>query len=228
MLVTSPADKEAFLSLRPEENGSESVSVIPNGVDLSYFQPGPDSLRERDTIVISGKMSYHANVSMTLHLVQDILPLVWERLPGVRLWVVGKDPARELQALGDHPNITITGGVPDLRPYLQRASLSVAPIIYGAGIQNKILEAMACGTPVITTSLATTAIRACKGEDLKVADGPRAFADTIIALLNDPPERQAIGRAGRAYVEREHDWSSIAASLEEIYLQEASSRQTPI
>ncbi len=220
VLVTSPVDRQILSQLG--ENGQTRrppVSVLRNGVDLSYFRPDPTAVSEPDTLVISGKMSYHANITMTLHLVEDIIPLVWQARPDVKLWVVGKDPAREIQALAQNPAITVTGTVPDLRPYLRRATIAVSPMAYGAGIQNKVLEAMACGQPVVTTPQAVSALEIVPGQDVVVAEENGRFADAILSLLADPAQQRQIGQAGLAYVQQHHDWDGIAAQLETIYQQ---------
>lgn len=217
-LVTSPADKEALLSL-PVSNGLQpsEISVIPNGVDLAYFSEGEDISREPATLVVSGKMSYHANVTMTLHLVRDIMPLIWAKKPEVKLLVVGKDPAREISSLAENPAVIVTGTVDDIRPYLKRGTVAVAPIMYGAGIQNKVLEAMACATPVVSTPQAVSAIGAVAGQDVLVAQGAEAFAREVLCLLEDPQRRRQVGEAGRRYVESNHHWGRIAERLEGIY-----------
>lgn len=218
VLVTSPKDKAALESLSTSDHAP--VHVVPNGVDLDYFRPGTavgDPAREPDTLIVSGKMSYHANIAMTTYLVEQIMPLVWAKRPEVRLLIVGKDPTRQLLAYAADPRITVTGMVEHLPPYLRRAAIAVAPLTYGAGIQNKILEAMACETPVITTSQAASPLQALPERDFLVADSSAPFAESILSLLNDPRRRQVMGRAGRAYVETFHDWDSIAQRLEEIY-----------
>ena len=120
-IVTSESDRNAFLDLSLDDNSGNPISVLPNGVDLRYFSPGEEANREQATLVISGKMSYHANISMVFELVDNILPLVWEKRPDTKLWIVGKDPPRDIIALGKHQNIIVTGTVEDIRPYLQRA-----------------------------------------------------------------------------------------------------------
>jgi polysaccharide biosynthesis protein PslH len=217
LLVTSPIDKESLLALKPDTIQAAPITVLQNGVDVDYFHVNSDMKRERATLVISGKMSYHANVSMVMHLAHDIMPHVWAKRPEVKLWIVGKDPTREIQALGNHTAVTVTGTVPDLRPYLQKATIAVTPITYGAGIQNKVLEAMACGTPVVTTPKAISAIQAVPGRDLMVAADPAAFADTIIDLLEDASQQCLMSQAARQYVETHHHWHNIAAHLEQIY-----------
>ena len=113
----------------------DRIAVLPNGVDLVHFNAN-GAPREPDTLVFSGKMSYHANETAVLHLVNEIMPLVWRKRQHVRLMIVGKDPSRAVQALAARhaPLVFVTGTVPDMRPYLQRSALAVVPVPYGAGI----------------------------------------------------------------------------------------------
>jgi glycosyltransferase involved in cell wall biosynthesis len=219
VLVTSAADQKAFNDLRSENERKRalSIEVIPNGVDLDYFSVDTSVQREPATLVISGKMSYHANVSMVLHFVNDVMPLVWNQNPEVKLCVVGKDPPIQIRSLAQNPKIQVTGTVKDLRPYLRSASLAVAPLTYGVGIQNKVLEAMACGTPVISTSQAVSALQAVPGRDVIVGNGAEELARNIIFYLNNPELRQKIGLAGRKYVENHHRWGLIVDHLLEVY-----------
>ena len=228
VLVTSPVDRDALLGLKPAGSLSAPISVLGNGVDVAHFSPNPAVEREPATLVISGKMSYHANVTMTLHLVHEIMPHVWQQRPDARLMVVGKDPTREIQALAENPNIEVTGTVDTLPPYLQKATVAVAPITYGAGIQNKILEAMSCGTPVVTTPHAVSALCIEPGRDLLVADSAENYAKAILSILDDPQRQKNLGRNGRTYVEQHHHWPNVARRLETIYAEAiaTSSRQT--
>jgi sugar transferase (PEP-CTERM/EpsH1 system associated) len=225
VLVTSRVDQRALLSLATANSPPPNISVLPNGVDLAYFAPDSRVARQDATLVVSGKMSYHANVTMVLFLVNEILPLVWERKPEVKLWIVGKDPTKQIKNMARDSAITVTGTVEDIRPYLQSATIAVAPVQYGAGIQNKVLEAMACGAPVISTSQAISALDAQPGQDLLVADGPAEFAATILALLDDREEQRNLSIAGRRYIEQHHNWDHIAAQLEEIYLAAIDEKQ---
>lgn len=216
VLVTSPADRRALHELAGERCEAD-LSVIPNGVDLDYFNLDPGLEREPATLVMTGKMSYHANVTMVLHFVRNILPRIKAERPDVKLWIVGKDPTPEVQALNHDPAITVTGTVADIRPYLQRATVAVAPVAYGAGIQNKVLEAMACGTATVSTSQAVSALELQPDRDVLVADTPERFAQRVLILLNDAHRRAQLGRAGRLFVEANHAWTRIAARLEESY-----------
>lgn len=225
VLVTSEADRFAFHSAHSLEEDLLPIEVLTNGVDLDYFHPRESSERQPSQLVISGKMSYHANVAMVLRLVNEIMPIIWERKPEVTLVVVGKDPPRELQALTQNQSISLSGTVKDIRPYLYTSAVAVAPILYGAGIQNKVLEAMATATPVVSTPQATVALRVEAGRDLLVAEEPAAFAEAVIGLLDDPQLRANLGQAGRNYVEKHHRWGQKAEQLEGIYLDIVQQRQ---
>ena len=216
-LVTSQVDKNAFLSLPSSTATNSNITVLPNGVDLEYFTPDSSVEREPDTLVLTGKMSYHANISMALHLVERIMPLVWKERPGVKVNIVGKDPALEVKSLAVDPRIVVTGTVDDIRPYLRKATISVAPIMYGAGIQNKVLEAMACGTPVVSTPQAAAALATQPDLDLITAGEPANFAQAVLSLLEDMGLRQKIGSAGRRYVETHHQWDRIVENLVKVY-----------
>lgn len=226
LLLTSPADREALLNLLPADHATDHISVLPNGVDLDYFRPAAGSKRAPATIVISGKMSYHANITMVRHFVGQIMPHVWAQRPEVQLQIVGKDPDRQIQELASHSVITVTGTVPDIRPYLQQATVAVAPLTYGAGIQNKVLEAMACATPVITTPTVAAALTAVANRDFLIAQEPAGFAQKLLGLLDNPAQQRQLGQAGRRYVESHHNWQAIAVQLEAIYQQTISHRYT--
>jgi polysaccharide biosynthesis protein PslH len=213
--VTSALDAEALLALAGLPK--PPIAIVTNGVDLDYFKPDETVARAAATLVISGKMSYHANVAMSLFCVQEVMPRLWAVQPDIQLWIVGKDPPREILALRAHANVTVTGAVADIRPYLQRATLAIAPITYGAGVQNKVLEALACATPVVATPQAASALQAIPGHDIVVAAGAAEIAQAILQLLDDPRQRRAVGVAGRRYIESYHHWGRTAVQLEEIY-----------
>ncbi len=206
-----------------------TMTVLPNGVDLDHFVP-PDSPREPATLVFSGKMSYHANVTAATYLLSQVMPLLWRERPDVRVQIAGKDPPSSLyrQSAECGGRVTITGTVPDVLPYLQQATIAVAPMSYGAGIQNKVLEAMACATPVVATPQAVAALDARDGEDLLVADGAPAFARRVLSLLDDADLRNRIGRSGRRYVTACHDWNTITAELEAIYKETIASHRAVV
>jgi sugar transferase (PEP-CTERM/EpsH1 system associated) len=218
ILVSSQKDKNALLALKNSTSAASKLNVYPIGVDLGYFHPDPEIEREPATLVVSGKMSYHANVSMVDHLFKQIMPLIWSKRSDVKLWIVGKDPTSEVREMAHHPNVTVTGMVPDVRPFLQRATIAVAPLTYGAGMQFKVLENMACETPVVATPLAVSALAgAVHDRDFMVAQEPVEFAEKVIRLLEDACLRKTVGEAGRNFVEHYFTWDRIIAQLEEVY-----------
>jgi len=225
VLVTSPSDRNALLGLVPLGKSPAEISVLPNGVDFSYFHPNPEFERQAETIVFSGKMSYHANISMVKYLVDEIMPRIWKLRPAARLYIVGKDPSPAIRQLRQNPLITVTGTVDDIRPYLWRATVSVVPLLYGVGIQNKILEAMATGTPVVTTCRALSALQAQPGKDLLAYDDPGRFSEAVLQLIADRSLQSRIGDAAVTYVRTYHNWTSIASQIQNIY-QEISSSET--
>ena len=217
ILMTTSADREAFLRLAPNSSNATPVSILSNGVDLDYFSPGSNTRREQATLLVSGKMSYHANITMVLFLVEEVMPRIWTGRPDVRLNIVGKDPPASIRSLARDERISVTGMVPDVRSFLRRATVAVAPIQYGVGIQNKVLEAMACETPVVASPQAASALSATSGRELFVAEDIDSFTEAILALLADRKLQRKMGLAGRAYVEKHHDWSAIALRLENLY-----------
>jgi polysaccharide biosynthesis protein PslH len=225
VLVTSPSDRNALLGLVPLGKSPAQISVLPNGVDFAYFHPNPEFERQAETIVFSGKMSYHANISMVKYLVDEIMPRIWKLRPAARLYIVGKDPSPAIRQLRQNPLITVTGTVDDIRPYLWRATVSVVPLLYGVGIQNKILEAMATATPVVTTCRALSALQAQPGKDLLAYDDPDRFSEAVLQLIADRSLQSRIGDAAVRYVRTYHNWTSIASQIQNIY-QEISSSET--
>ncbi len=215
-LVTSANDKAALERLVGKE--LPQVRVLPNGVDSAYFCPGDEPKADAE-VVFSGKLSYHANVTAALHLVQQVMPYVWANRPEVRVVLAGKDPASELVRLGQaDPRVLVTGTVDDLRPYLRRATVAAALVPYGAGIQNKVLEAMACGTAVVGSPQAAAALNVLPGKEMLVAEGAKAQACALIQVMDDDILRAQLASAGRTYVQAQHDWYNIAAKIEGIYL----------
>lgn len=227
VLVTAENDRLALEKLAVEPLLPEHIAVLPNGVDLDYFTPGAWP-RRADEIIFSGKLSYHANLNAATHLVREVMPRVWAQNPQARLRLVGKDPDPALRALAENdPRIEVTGTVPNLGDHLRRAAVAVAPLTYGVGIQNKVLEAMACATPVVAYPQAVSALRV-DGQAVCVVQEPQAMADAILRLLADPALGQQIGRAGRGYVEAHHAWPRIAERLEQIYQQAAADKRSAL
>lgn len=219
-LITSAHDADALQSLARAAHVSPSISVVPNGVDLDYFQLAPGSARLPRSVVFSGKMSYAANHDAALHFARDIWPLVRQACPDATLTLAGSGPRADLLALGaaSSTGIHVTGHVPDLRPFLAQASVAVCPLRIGVGIQNKALEAMAMGLPVVATPLAARALPPdAPGRVLRTATTPAEFAQAVVDLLTQPGEAREMGLAARRYVESHHNWHALTECVLAVY-----------
>jgi sugar transferase (PEP-CTERM/EpsH1 system associated) len=188
---------------------------FPNGVDSEYFQPA-GAPYDPDTICFAGRMDYYPNQQSMLAFCRDTLPLVRAVHPATRLKIVGADPPGNIRALAAIPGVIVTGTVPDIRPHLGSAALSVAPLRIARGTQNKILESMAMAVPVVSTELAARGVDAVPGEHLLTADRPRDCADAILRLLRDRACRDSLARAARARVQSHHDWGTSMRKLDAI------------
>lgn len=211
----------AFVSWRDREAvlGAENRGrVVPIGVDQKYWtrrtrQPQPHCL------VFTGVMNYAPNEDAAIYLIDKILPIIRRAVPQLEVLIVGRDPSPALQEKAQpFADVKITGFVEDMRPYLERAAVFVAPLRFGSGIQNKVLEAMAMEVPVVTTTLVAAGFRVDgAGEPpVIVADGEEQFAQRVAALLGEEETRAHLAAAGRRFVENHFVWSSSAAKLEEM------------
>ena len=218
VLVTSRQDQDWLLSHQVPGKRPAEVIVLPNGVDLGYFEIQPLEGNEANTIILTGNMALQANVVMAEHLIEEIMPLVWGRLPQVRVLIAGQNPALRVRKLGKDPRITVTGTVEDLRPYMRRAVIAVAPLTFNLGIQNKVLEAMASSRPVIASPQAVSGLNVKAGEEILVAEDSIQFAEMLIDLLGDPQRQRQIAQAGLDYVTRQHRWTAIVEALEGVYI----------
>jgi sugar transferase (PEP-CTERM/EpsH1 system associated) len=208
VLVASEHDKASF--------ATENVEVVPNGVDADVFAPDL-AARRPGTIVFSGTMSYPPNVRAARWFADECFPLVRQAVPDAWFVIAGASPARELRELERLPGIVVTGFVPSMPNALNRATVAVAPMRSGAGIQNKILEAMACGLPLVTTTIGLGGIAAVPGRDLLVADGTKEFADAVVSVLRTTERAGELGENARARVLEDYTWERAAAAVERVY-----------
>ncbi|MBI1258172.1 MAG: glycosyltransferase [Chloroflexi bacterium] len=211
VIVVSARDRDELLGLRSQL----PVDVIPNGVDLDYFQPQNEP-REPNTLVFTGNYEYAPNVDAALRLAAEIFPQVRAQIPNAKLWLVGNAPPPELQALADD-TITVTGHVPDLRAYLNRATVFVSPLRLGAGIKNKILEALALACPVVATPLSVDGIAALNNDELLIADTDAQIVSAVLRLLMDQNLRKHLGATGRTLIEARYSWAQVAERYEAVY-----------
>lgn len=209
-VVVSEPDRAALLAANP----ALAVEVIPNGVDLGRLPP-PTGPREPDTLLFTGNFEYGPNADAARLLAHSILPAVQAQRPDARLWLVGNAPPPEVQALASDA-VTVTGRVPDMRPWLQQAAVFVSPLRLGAGIKNKVLEALAAGCPVVGTPLSFDGIAVEDGRHAVIAPLDELPA-AILRLLDDPALAVHLADGGRALVESRYTWAQVAADYERIY-----------
>ena len=208
------SEAEAALFRTRTKLSAECVQVLENGIDLAAYAPAPHVPEEAPLIVFTGQMDYAPNVEAALGFARDALPMIRARHPAARFAVVGRKPTPALTARNGRDGVIVTGEVPDVRPWLTRADVVVAPLAIARGIQNKILEAMAMARPVVASPQAFEGIDAEPGRDLFVAEGAAAQAEAVAALLDDPARGAAIGAAARARVEARYAWDARLAPLD--------------
>lgn len=209
--VATPAEKRTLEAL-----GSARVADwFPNGVDGEYFRPDGGDY-DPDMLTFIGRMDYYPNEECMTDFCHKTLPLIRQRRPQVKMQIVGADPTIAVRKLGELPGVTVTGSVPDVRPYVCRSAATVAPLNIARGTQNKILEAMAMGVPVVTSSIGAGGVDAEPETHFLVADGSEAVTDACLRLLNDRAERSRLAVAGRARVLSNHTWSASMERLDEI------------
>lgn len=211
------SDDEAACFLRRAPEHAERVAGLPNGVDTAHFspdaalanpyEPGPQ------VAVFTGAMDYRPNVDAVLWFAREVLPRVRDRVPGARFCIVGLRPAAEVQALKSLPGVSVTGRVPDVRPYLRHGDVAVAPLRMARGVQNKVLEAMAMARPVVATPAALEGLNAPEDAARRAPADAAAFAEAVTELMGDRGLAQVIAGNARRHVEGHHGWAVSQARL---------------
>ena len=195
-------------------NSGRPLSVVPNGVDLEHFAPQPAP--SRHGIVFTGLMRYRPNVDAVTYFVREVLPLVHETRPDLTLTIVGWGVTDEIRPLLG-PRVIATDRVPDVRPYLARAAVVVAPIRSGSGTRLKVLEALAMARPLVATTQACEGLGLLDGRDLLMADDPKRFAECVLRVLRNPNYGEQLGEAGRGTVTSRYGWGHSVEVLEELH-----------
>lgn len=216
---TTRGEMEAFQAL----GVAKPMTVIPNGVDTRYFHRESHAPADSKVLAFLGRMDYFPNIDGVCWFVREVFGQIRSRVPGTELRIIGSNPAGTVQELAKIPGVTVTGFVPDVRPHLSDAAIAIAPLRLARGTQNKILECMGMGLPVITTPEAARGIQATPGEHLLVADTPEQQVEFIVDLLQDPARRLQLGEAGRLQVASAHQWPASMRILDEV-LRSASGR----
>jgi sugar transferase (PEP-CTERM/EpsH1 system associated) len=204
--ISSALDKKRI-------SDSDKLKIIPNGIDLSKFM-FTSSGRDPATIVFTGTMWYFPNVNATIWFVKNVWPFIKQKIPEAKFKVVGANPLKKIKKLAKIQDIEVTGFVPSLEEHIHKATVAIAPMQAGSGMQFKILEAMACGTPVVATSLALGGIEAKENEHLLIANTPAEFAEKVIYLINNPDSARTMAKNARNLIEKHYSLEHIVSDIE--------------
>lgn len=212
VIVVSDHDKQQLERVAP----SARIVAIPLGVDTAYYHPDA-GVPEQQELVMTGTMDYPPNVEAALWFARDVWGSLKRAHQGLHWTIVGRRPVAALRSLVQHDqSISVTGDVPDIRPYLHRAAIVVAPIVHASGAKNKILEAMGCGKAIVTTAAGIEGSPIRRNQHVVVADGAQEWVAAIRRLLDNEQERRLLGTGARLYAEQ-HTWSAIALQYESVY-----------
>jgi sugar transferase (PEP-CTERM/EpsH1 system associated) len=203
--------------------GLANVRMIPNGTDVSYFAPMTVE-EDYPSLMFLGIMSGGKNIRSVLRFYTQIYPLVREEFPNVRFYIVGSDPSPEIVRLSKDKSVIVTGFVQDVRPYVGKASVVVAPIFEGTGIKSKVLQPMAMGRPVVTTSIGALGIEAVNGKELLVADTDSEFAACVLQLLGDTHMRERMGMNARELITAKYSWTNTATMFHSCFAELVSKK----
>ncbi len=191
----------------------DKIEIVINGVDTDFFKP--IAIEKEYDLVFIGNMGYPPNVNASEYLVKEILPIVQQTRPNVKLVLAGATPHPSVLALKGR-NVHVTGWVEDIRECYAKSRIFIAPMQIGTGLQNKLLEAMAMKIPSITSPLANFALEATDGEEILVGNSPQEFANQIIQLLDNKDFADRIAKNGHAFVHRNYDWDAATKKLENL------------
>jgi glycosyltransferase involved in cell wall biosynthesis len=194
----------------------KKVTAIPTGVNIEYFlPPDPRTAGSSADLVFVGSMDWLPNEDGVLYFVREVLPLIHKRRPETTLAVVGRTPSPKIAALAG-PRISITGTVPDIRPYLWGGAVSIVPLRIGGGTRLKIYEAMAAKIPVVSTTIGAEGLTAHPPDDIRIADTPEDFADECLDLLADPAARKRVSTAAWEMVNANFSWDQVSRAFESV------------
>jgi polysaccharide biosynthesis protein PslH len=208
-LLVSEAEKNLF---RQTCNAS-NVHTVPNGVDMEYFRPGADEVEIDQTCVFVGALDYRPNIDAIRWFCRHAWPEILRRHPGVRLLLVGRRPVLEVRRLAEVSGVEVIGQVPDVRPYVERATVVVVPLRMARGVQNKVLEALAMGKATVASTQSLAGLRTGRLVPVLTASTPTEWVESVIRLMDDPALRRRLGRDGRRYVEESHRWDRCLEPL---------------
>lgn len=213
IIVGSEADRQALVK---QLSAKPFITVIQNGVDADYFSPDPEANKDLD-LIFSGVMDQPSNVQAVIHFAKAVWPLIHKQISQARLLLVGKEPAKKMLSLAKKdPSILVTGFVPEVRDFLRHAAVFVSPLHLRSGIRNTVLEAMACGLPVVSYADACGGLEA---SPIRKVSTTQDFADAVTQFLRDATLRLQVGALSRKYITQHHSWANQAKHYERIFIQ---------
>lgn len=202
-----------------------NTAWFPNGVDHNYFRPGSEAY-DPDLISFIGRMDYYPNQQAMIGFCERILPIIRRRRPGANLIIVGANPPGRIRRLAKMDGVTVTGSVPDVRPLVTKSAVNVVPLQIARGTQNKILEAMAMGVPVVTTSMAAAGVDAIPGKHFLCGEVDQEFAEMTLRVLENQEDRRTLAAEARERMLDRHDWGRSMDRLDRILHQYASAEKS--
>ena len=212
--VTCTSDIDAAVFQR--HCAADTIEIIPNGVDVTHYQPDFTSEAPAHLIYI-GSMDWYPNEDAVAFFADEVLPNIQDKVPDVQFSIVGGNPSARVQKLAEREGVVVTGRVPEIKPYFAEATVFVVPLRIGSGTRLKILEALAMGKAIVSTSVGAEGLDLKDGEEIFIADAPTAFAGAVTRLLTDVSLRRRVGENGRTRVEQDYDWRSIGEKLHTLY-----------
>lgn len=221
-LTVSPDDAGRLRELKPDaeirviENGVDTTRYSDKEIERAYAASATRSPK-RNRIIFVGSMDYHANIDAVISFAREVWPVLHLERPELIFTVVGRDPANEVRALASLPGVEITGTVDDVRPFYREAAAAIVPLRVGGGSRLKILEAMAAGVPIVSTTLGAEGLNVQNGENILIADSNQDFSAAVVGLVNNDEQREQLGKAGRELVALRYDWGKVGGELASMY-----------
>ncbi|MET0109305.1 MAG: glycosyltransferase family 4 protein [Candidatus Thiodiazotropha sp.] len=211
-IMMSNTDAKELIEMSP----GAKTAIVPNGVDINYFEDRKEP--EEQAIIYTGGMNMFANKDAVMYLISDIWPLVKVKIPDIKFYIIGQDPPKELTNIASDDNaIKVLGYVDDIRPFVAKSAIYVVPLRVGGGTRLKVLDALAQGKAIVSTSIGSEGIEVTDRTNIYLEDTSEGFASSIIQLINDDAKRKELGRQARKLAEEKYAWPSIAEGLIDVY-----------
>ena len=214
LFICSEVDKKYLI----ESGLNANIKILNNGIDVSYFQPEKTDY-QKNRIIFTGNMPYYANYDAAIYFTKEIFPLIIKKVPDAEFFIVGQKPPQKIKSL-ESKNIFVTGFVPDIKNEYLKSAVNVAPMRFGAGTLNKVIESIALGVPVVATSMAIGGLPEVLYKYIFIADDPVNFAEAVIKIINNPLIREELVEEGKTVIKEMLSWEKIVSDFESYLLSE--------